>query len=76
MAGSYRNEHQFSVKCRECICGIENGRGIWCARLKKIPNDHEVRRCRHFCPRALLDGIGYDADDDTRRDAPGKGGVV
>jgi hypothetical protein len=76
MAGSYQNDRQFPAKCRECICGIENGRGIWCARLKKIPNEREVRRCRHFCPRAILERVGYDVEDDSQPDSPGKGGVV
>jgi len=55
MAGSYRPEGAFPVKCRECICGIQNDRGIWCARLKKIPSPKEVKRCRTFCPKVILD---------------------
>ena len=55
MAGSYRPGDSGPRKCRECICGIENDRGIWCAKLKRIPAPREVKRCRHFCPKALLD---------------------
>jgi len=39
----------------ECLCGIQNDRGTWCAVLKKIPTTKEVKRCRRFCPKAILD---------------------
>ena len=55
MSGSYRPEGSSQVKCIECICGIENGRGIWCAVLKKIPSSKEVKRCRRFCPKVILE---------------------
>jgi len=55
MAGSYRPEHHRPRKCSDCICGIENDRGIWCVRLKKIPSEREVRQCRRFCPKVILD---------------------
>jgi len=61
MAGSYRPEKAGSAKCRECICGIENDRGIWCARFKKIPGVREVKRCRHFCPKAILNNVEVEA---------------
>ena len=41
----------------DCICGIENGRGIWCVRLKKIPTHREVKLCRKFCPKIILDDV-------------------
>jgi hypothetical protein len=59
MSGSYRPEGSFPAKCTECVCGIENGRGIWCAILKRIPSPKEVKRCRRFCPRVIL----YDLVD-------------
>ena len=57
MAGSYKPERSHAGKCMECICGIENDRGIWCVRLKKIPTPGEVRRCRKFCHKEILDRI-------------------
>jgi hypothetical protein len=55
MAGSHRPGNRFPKKCSECLCGIENTRGIWCARLKKIPTEREVKRCRRFCPKSILE---------------------
>jgi len=60
MAGSYKLEGAFPGKCKECICGIENGGGIWCAILKKIPTPREVKRCRHFCPKVILENLEPD----------------
>jgi len=57
MAESYKPDHPYSTKCAECICGIENGRGIWCVRLKKIPTRTEIRRCSKFCPRVIIEGV-------------------
>ena len=64
MSGSYRPEGSYQLKCTECICGIENGRGIWCARLKRIPTPGEVKRCRNFCPREILDEVGKSPGDE------------
>ena len=47
MARNYTLERHQNGKCMGCICGIENGRGIWCVRLKKIPTPTEVKRCRN-----------------------------
>jgi len=55
MAGSYKSEDPYPAKCEGCICGIENGRGIWCAVLKKIPSSKEVKQCRRFCPKSILE---------------------
>ena len=55
MASSYRPDRPRPAKCRECICGIENDRGIWCATLKRIPTVRQVKRCRRFCPKAILE---------------------
>ncbi|RKY12785.1 MAG: hypothetical protein DRP65_00250 [Planctomycetota bacterium] len=55
MSGSYRPESPYPAKCKECICGIENDRGIWCAVLKKIPSSREVKQCRRFCPKVILE---------------------
>ena len=55
MPGSYQPDRPQPRKCQQCICGIQNDRGIWCAKLKHIPTRREVKRCRHFCPKALLD---------------------
>jgi len=60
MAGGYHPNRPLPGKCMECICGIENDRGIWCVRLKKIPTPTEVRRCRKFCPKVILDDVGID----------------
>jgi len=56
MAGSHDSHSHRPANCRECICGIENDRGIWCAKLKRIPSRRQVKRCRHFCPKVILDG--------------------
>jgi len=57
MADSYKPGRFYPAKCMECICGIENDRGIWCVRLKKIPTPREVKRCRKFCPKVILDDV-------------------
>jgi hypothetical protein len=54
MTGSHPQGVPCPAKCRQCICGIQDDRGIWCARLKKIPTPWEVKRCRRFCPKAIL----------------------
>jgi len=64
MAGSYKSNDSGHRKCKECICGIQNDRGIWCARLKKIPSFREVKRCRHFCPKVILDEIETNLRDE------------
>ena len=56
MAGGYKPERFYPGKCMECICGIEN-KGIWCVRLRKIPTPREVKRCRKFCPKVILDDV-------------------
>ena len=57
MRFKFRNNDTFPKKCMQCICGIENDRGIWCARLKKIPASKEVKRCRQFCPKEILNEV-------------------
>jgi hypothetical protein len=52
-----RNNDTFPKKCMRCICGIENDRGIWCARLKRISGESEVRKCRRFCSKEILDDV-------------------
>jgi hypothetical protein len=61
MSGGYAPPRPRPAKCAQCICGIENDRGIWCARLKKIPTPAEVKRCRRFCPKAILEN-GIDPE--------------
>jgi len=55
MAGSHGPEQTKHGKCMECLCGIQNDRGTWCVVLKRIPTTKEVKRCRRFCPKAILD---------------------
>ena len=54
MTGSHPSPCSQAPRCQECLCGIENDHGIWCAHLKRIPRPREVRRCRHFCPEVIL----------------------
>lgn len=55
MSGSDELHRPALVKCRQCICGIETDDDIWCAVLKRIPSRKDAKRCRRFCPRALLE---------------------
>ena len=57
MTDSYKPDRFYPGRCIECICGIENDRGIWCVRLRKIPSPKEVKRCRKFCPKVILDDV-------------------
>ncbi len=58
MTGSHLQVRLAPVKCRECLCAIQQDTGIWCALMKKTPSPREVELCRRFCPKAILDQPG------------------
>lgn len=60
MSGSNEPHGPSQVKCRECICGIETNDEIWCAVLKRVPSREEVKRCRRFCPKVILEDSSGD----------------
>jgi len=64
MTGSHLQVRLAPVKCRECICGIQQNSGIWCALMKKTPSAREVELCRSFCPKAILDQPGTRRRDE------------
>jgi hypothetical protein len=55
----HRINHISNMKCLDCICGIESPEGIWCIKLKMIPDRKAVKKCRNYLPRALIEGDEY-----------------
>ena len=40
-----------TLKCHDCACGIETDEGVWCIRLKRVPERETVKKCKRFLPK-------------------------
>src|SRR4030042_1137836 len=75
MTGSPLEVRLAPGKCRECLCGIQESTGIWCALVKKTRSAREVELCRRSCPKAILDQPWTDPRDELHEERLGDPGA-